>query len=213
METINKVSRLVQFATGEEYGDGEMVTNIGVGISEPGYGDSDTVWALGNWNQKRWIRDGDAPLTKEESLPARLAESLERVGAEVHWLDEWETCIECYQIFRTTGDSYSWTMYGIWTEDGGVCANCVTFDDLEDKINDAQFALTFELDLEAEGFEAYNGTFESGWHEGQNDNPVDLLAKAQGEGWAEGIFKIGSVGQFDVRFTLWVRGNDEGDEE
>lgn len=218
---LDRVARLVCAATGEEYGDGYTVTDYGIGISEPGYGDDETIWVLGNWNPKRFPRDDEPELTKSENIGPRLAAALETyANAECHWLDEWIRCDDCSMIFRTQPDSYSWRMYGLITEAGAViCANDLTFDDIEeDYVNDPTRALTFDLDLAAEGFEVFpdpndhyrNGFYESGWHPGQNDKPEEILARAHSLGWEEGIFKIPSVGQFDIRFQLWVR-NPETD--
>ena len=45
--------RLIKVATGEEYGDGEVVTALAIGYAEPGYGTDETVVVLGNWNPPR----------------------------------------------------------------------------------------------------------------------------------------------------------------
>lgn len=207
--TLDRTVRLIEAAYGEDWYNADIVTDYGVGIAEPGYGDEDTVWVLGDWNPKRWVREGDAPLTNEESKPVRLASALEKyAGAELHWLDEWYRCENCYQIFRSQGDSYSWQMFGTVTEYGEVvCANCITFDDVEESyVNDPSKALTFDVDIEAEGFVQFNkDRYESGWYDGQTDDPKTILAQAHAQGWEEGIFVVSGVGQFDVHFDLWVR--------
>lgn len=102
------------------------------------------------------------------------------------------------------------------TSNGDVlCAEDVTYDDIEsDYVNEPNRALTFDIDLAAEGFTLFEdptadtwkqGTYESGFHHGQNDSPPDILARAHSQGWDQGIFKIPSVGQFDLEFQLWVR--------
>lgn len=217
MRILEKARRLVKFATGEEWGDGEIVSDIGIGIVEPGYGDNETVWALGNWNPKRWVRDGDAPLNGEESLPERLGEALERIGAEVHWSDEWLSCGECGRIFRSEPDSYTWKFQGVITEHGGVyCFDHATEDLetlIEQYVNQPTRAITLDVDLSEIGFEQFNGRFESGWHPGQNDKPEEIDKRAAREGWLERVFLIDDVGQFDIRFSLWVRNNEEDEEE
>lgn len=215
-EKLERAGRLIKAATGESWGDGYTVTDMGAGIAEPGYGTEETVWVLGDWNPKRWLTDEERSagltlaqaLTKAESLPVRLAEALERrvPGIELHWLDEWTTCDDCRQIFRTQADSYSWLMFGAFTEDGTYCANHLSFDDIaEEYINVPTKALTFPLNLEEEGFSLYGSRYENGWHPGQDDDPKAILAEAL-RSWREGIFKISSSGQFDIEFELWVRG-------
>lgn len=216
-EQFDRATRLICAATGEPYGDGLIVTDIGIGIREPGYRDDNALWVLGNWNPKRYPRGDDPPLTNDENIGPRLAEALERYAeADLHWLDEWVRCDECSMIFRSQPDSYSWRMYGMITSNGDVlCAEDVTYDDIEsDYVNEPNRALTFDIDLAAEGFTLFEdptadtwkqGTYESGFHHGQNDSPPDILARAHSQGWDQGIFKIPSVGQFDLEFQLWVR--------
>ena len=72
----DRARRLIEAATGDEWGDGLTVTDIGVGNAEPGY-DEPGVWVMGDWNPKRWPRDDDAPLTAAESVGPRLARALE----------------------------------------------------------------------------------------------------------------------------------------
>lgn len=210
-EKLQRAHRLIKAATGEPYGDGYTVTDIGTGYAEPGY--RGTVWVLGNWNTKRRLspeeRSAGVKLTNAESLPARLADALTRrvPGVELEWLDEWIQCDDCHRIFRSQPNSYSWQMYGLITESGDVlCADHLSFDDIaESYINVPTKALTFPLNLEEEGFSLYGSRYENGWHPGQNDEPSAILAEAL-RSWREGIFKISSSGQFDIEFELWVRG-------
>lgn len=211
-EKLQRAHRLIKAATGQEWPDGELIKDFGAGIAEPGYGTDETVWVLGNWNTKRWLspeeRSAGVKLTNEESLPARLAEALERrvPGVELHWLDEWTSCEDCARIFRTQPDSYGWLMYGAFTDNGIFCADHLSFDDIaESYINEPSRALTFPLNLEDEGFSLYGARYENGWHPGQNDEPEAILTEALRH-WREGIFKISSSGQFDIEFELWVRG-------
>jgi len=204
---LDRAHRLLTAAYGEDFYNEDF--DLGIGIAEPGYGNEDTIWATGDWNPKRWVREGDAPLTNEESKPGRLADALAKYAdVEVHWLDEWFQCNHCYQIFRSQGDSYSWTMFGVQTEYGDtLCANCVEFSDIEeDFVNNPRKALTFDLDIEAEGFVQFNeDRYEAGWYDGQDDDPETILQAAHDAGYTDGLFVIRGVGQFDAHFDLWVR--------
>jgi len=205
---MERATKLIETATGEPYGDGYTVTDVGEGISEPGYSNGETnVWVMGDWNPKRFRRDGDPKLTNEESLPERLGNALEKYAeADLLWSDEWIRCENCYQAFRTEPDSYGWTMFGLYDENGMLCGECVSFDDVEHYINDPDRAITLDIDLESEGFVKYNREYyENGFHPGQDDKPKDALQSAHDAGWDEGIFKITGVGQFDMRFDLYVR--------
>ena len=223
-DTFDRARRLICAATGQEYGDGEIVADIGIGIAEPGYGTDETVWVMGNWNVKRYRREGEPELTNAESLPERLSEALERrcEGIELLWLDEWTRCDECQRVFRDQPDSYSWQMYGTFTEYGTYCADHIDFDSVaEDYINNPRNAIRsrWKIDLVAEGFtklpnpeDTYRGQYESGWHPGQDADPEEIFDRLSDE-WSEIVFVIDSVGQFDAAFSVWGRGKTEETEE
>ena len=206
--TLERAYRLIRAATGEDYGDGSLVTDVGVGIAEPGYGNADTVWALGNWNTKRYVRVGDPALTAAERLPERLAAALERYDVETLWLDEWIMCENCYRIFRTEPDCYQWQQYGhIDLHGQPICADCITFDDIEDDaINNASYCIrnTFGIDPEDHGFIQYNGRYQNGWHHDMTDLPTEILEATRQE-WAETVFVLSATSQFYVDFTAYVR--------
>lgn len=228
LPTLELVGRLVEIATGEKYGDGMTVTDVCVGYAEPGYGSDEAVIVFGDWNDKRpafgWnVKDqsGDRfprtsvpPVTKADTMPSRLARVLEAAGAQVEWSDEWVRCGDCYRAFRTQPDSYSWTMYGAYSEDGCdyYCADCLKKDPesmLEDYINEPTKCVTFLSgpELVALGFEQENGIYESGWHEGQDDDPrkiYDRILKFADED-VEVVFILAEQSQFYIRFAAYVR--------
>lgn len=223
LTVLDKVSRLVQFATGEPYGDGEIVMNVIVGYAEPGYGTDETVIVLGNWNIRGPKFRNDPTLTAEESMPDRLARSLERVGAEIEWLDEWDQCQNCYRAVRTQGDSYHWKPYYQWTEDSGpICADCLLKDgidaitgfgnDRDSYVNNADKALTWcePSHVESFGFVKWEPgdehTYESGWFQGQDDKPADILAEIlRRDETAEVVFFLDEASQFYIRFSAYFR--------
>ena len=203
----DKARRLIQAATGDEYGDGLIVDGMGEGFSEGVYGTDTDIWVKGDWNPKRFRRGDEPVLTNEESLAPRLGNALDRIGVELLWLDEWQECMECYKAVRTEPDSYSWTPQYVFTDIGDfICSRCATFDDIaETAINNPEYAVPTFIDLEDEGFTQLNGHFESGWFEGQNDNPKELIKSSLTDGYDEIAFSINSVGQFDVRFNMFGR--------
>lgn len=225
METLEKARRLVRAATGEDYGDGYTVTDICVGYAEPGYGTDEAVIVFGNWNTKRYAREGDAPLTKEETLPARLAEALERFGIETEWLDEWVRCGECYRAMRTQADSYTWKMYGAYVEDAAeyICADCLRKDlasTLAEYINDTARCVTFlgARDLEEDGWSQYAPnhphTYQNGWHEGMDDRPEDVFAQIRAEmPTADVLFLLDEASQFYISFSAWTKEADADTED
>lgn len=226
LPTLHLVSRIIEITLGEQYGDGDIVTDVCVGYAEPGYGSDESVVVFGNWNDKRpsfgWnVKDqsGDRfpsvpNVQKYHTIPSRLARVLEAAGAQVEWSDEWVRCGDCYRAFRTSGDSYSWKMYGAYVEDAAdyICADCLRKDPeslLEDLINNPSKCSTFLSgpELVALGFTQENGAYENGWHEGQDDDPKAILArilKSAPEG-TEVVFILAEQSQFYIRFNAYIR--------
>jgi hypothetical protein len=206
--------RLCRAVTGEEYGeDYERVTGIGIGISEPGYGDADTVWVLGDWNDRTDYSTGERVVT--DSRMSRLFDALERIGVECHWLDEWRRCDGCQNIIRSQPDSYHWQPSYVLLADELFCVECATGDYLDETIaeyiGDSSKAIFASLvsasELESRGFVRYNvPPAENGWHPGQDDTPDAIVAAFMSEyGTAEWLFYLDETSQFYIRFTLFYR--------
>lgn len=220
LSTADKARLLIKVATGEEYGDGMLVTDISSDYAEPSYNltSADGIVVFGNWNDKRELVDGVwVTHTKRDTLPSRLCDALENIGADIEWCDEWTKCADCYKALRTQPDCYGWTMYGAFWEDGYVCADCLKehladFIEAEDYINNASKCLMpmFKSDLEALSFSQWEAddphVYESGWHVDQDDKPADVLEaiKASNDE-LEVVFLLNSVGQFDMRWSAYVR--------
>jgi len=192
--------RLIKVATGDEYGDGQTVTDIVNGYAPGSHGDTDAVVVLGDWNDRyRTVPGvGSDPVLNElvgadgygrvlvSNVPSRLASALERIGAEVEWYDNYTQCCGCYKAVQTEPDSYSWVPPYVWGMDGALCSGCAT-DDVEsaleygEYLNDYGKAVTFcdAAELEAIGFTRWQhtdgadgaGGYAHGWYPGQNDTP------------------------------------------
>lgn len=220
-------ARVVEIATGETWGDGEVVTDVIHGYASPRYGSTDAVVVLGNWNTRdKYDPTRTEPLTKWETMPARLARVLERVGAEVEWLDEWTGCGECYRAIRTEPDSHGWKPEFAWLGDCEiVCSACLLADvggsiDAGGYVNDPERAVTWAdgATLEQNGWTQWAPgdpkRYQNGWFAGQDDDPRDVLAEIQREDEnAEVVFLISDVGQFDLRFVAYTRDKDEDEDE
>jgi hypothetical protein len=228
LSIYDKVSRLVEFATGESYGDGYTVTDVISGYAEPGYGSNDTVVVLGDWNDKTRYVDGEREVLS--TMPSRLARSLERVGAEIEWHDEWTQCQNCYRAVRTQSDSYSWKPYYVWVEDSGpICADCLVQDgedaitgfgnEHDSYVNDATKCITWcePSHVESFGFVKWEPgnehTYENGWHPGQTDDPSTILAAIlEVHETAEVVFFLDESSQFYIRFSAYFRIPETDDE-
>lgn len=231
LTTQDKVERLLTFALGEPYGDGYRVTDVMRGYAEPGYGSDDSVIVMGNWNPARFPHGDEPALTAEENLMPRLAEALERAGAEIEWFDEWTQCQECYRAVRTSENSYHWKPSYVWLDDCTiVCASCAIAmgeDALASYVNDTDKCVTWceAAHLESLGYVQWEPsnphTYESGWHPGQTDKPADILADIRRTvpeptelSPAEGdvIFMLDESSQFYIRFSAYVRTRTDTDE-
>lgn len=228
-EKIDRASRLILAATGEEWGDGYTVTGLGVGIVDEN--DDNAVWVTGDWNPARFPRDGEAPLTKAENIGPRLADALERFVPDIHleWLDEHVTCDDCHRLLRVTANSYRWRMRGMYVEDiaAYLCDRCLLDDfetTLESFVNDERRAITFadSGDLEDVGFTLFvdsteswrEGTYQSGWHPGQDDDPKAVTARIRDihDDTVDIVYLVSSVGQFDMDFQAYIRPVNDDEE-
>lgn len=219
LSPMEKIQNIIEQELGVPYGDGYVVTDITVGYAEPGYTESygeDVVVVFGNWNPKRFLREGDPPLTEEENVGPRLAEAIENAGGRCEWYDEWVTCHNCLRAVRSQPDSYTWKpSYLYWEdEDGFWCRNCAKeyAEEIlqENYVNNTDNAVTWleETDLEELGWARWNDTpYASGWYPGQDDDPrqiVNAILSQHPE--AQVVFLLDENSQFYVKFSAWVKG-------
>ena len=189
----------------EDGGQTDIMT-VSSGVAEPGH--DDQPMALGSW----WVHVGP----KNHLRESKIVQLLEACGVEVVFDDEWATCHECNKAVRTSGDSYHWTR-SYWLGECGplLCVECVTEDPeeyLEDLKGNSRKAHTLqEIDLTDHGYMKVWGEFESGWYGGQMDSPDAVAAAFEARGWEDFIFVIDDVGQFDLKFSVFLR--VEGDED
>lgn len=223
LTVADKVARLVNYATGDPYGDGEVVTNVLGGYAEPGYGSplsDEVVIVLGNWNDKDRYVNGKREIVSD--VPSRLARSLERVGAEIEWLDEWTECQGCYRAVRTQPDSYSWRSSYAECDGAILCRDCLREceeDALSEYVNNPLRCVTWcdPAHVESFGYVKWEPsdphTYESGWHPGQTDTPEPILDEIHAaHPDAEVVFFLDESSQFYIRFSAYYRIHGEDDE-
>jgi len=180
------------------------VNDITEGNAEPGY--NDEPFALGDW----WVRvDGDLRESK-------IVKLLTACGVDSAFYDEWTTCHDCRKAVRTQPDSYGWKR-GYWEDCGDVtCLECTAEDPepyLEALSGDPNKSITIDgVDPEEHGYTQVWGEFESGLYGGQMDSPHAIAKAFEERGWEDFVFSLDSVGQFDVKFTVFLRTTDEWDE-
>lgn len=210
--------RLIRAATGEEYGDGEMVTGYGIGYAagNSGYHSDNEVWVTGNWNEKTKYVDGQRIVI--DAMPKRLGDALERIGVNCEWLDENDQCGNCYKLIRTEPDSYAWTPQYAFNGDGWTCIDCMMEDPetfVADYVNEVTKAITWLsesqlIDLGWRDAFPDEHSAANGFHEGQNDTPEKMIARLP-EDRGDWVFLITDKGQFDIHFRLFVRDDEDNE--
>lgn len=164
---------------------------------EPGYSQPSKGILFANWNY----------------FPCKATDLLEQMGYEIQWSYEWTTCEGCGKALRTSPDCYQWQpSYFIENECSFVCRDCLDIPAyLESMENNPRRALNDHINPADYGYELVEDKFESGWYPGQNDDPHKIFEKYS-EKYSRLLFCVDSVGQFDVRFSIWYfpeNGNQE----
>jgi hypothetical protein len=164
--------------------------------------------------ESSWVRWGVPFRTQrvymgEDTTMPRLSELAEKAGYTIEWMDEWYVC-DCGKAFRTTGDSYGWTMHGYIGDGEATCGDCVLEDPsgyLEELEGHARRAVTIEgVDLEAAGYKDVDpeNSFQHGLYGGQCASPEKIAETLEAADVSRFVFRIDSVGQFDCRFSCFV---------
>lgn len=185
MKTFNTVLNQI-------FQDGSFDLMFASAYAEPGYTDPEKGILFANWN--------DEPLK-------RLGDLAEKAGYAIEWSDEWAQCDNCAKAIRTSPDSYGWRRSYFDSEDGIQCIECVREDPsgyLEHLEGHPRRAETMDLDLDELGYVKVGENYEHGWHQGQNDSPDVVATSLKARGIHRFIFKIDDVGQFDVRFSVYI---------
>lgn len=196
-------------ATGNRLAEGRIgEVTVVLGYAEPGYGGlvaDDVVIALGNWNRISRYREHAHP---GDDLPARLGKRIEQAGADIQWSDEWDTCCRCGRAIRVSPDSYSWKRSYVVENDCEVsCGDCTLEDPasyLASLEGDESRAVTLDVDPAKHGYKRLPRDFESGFHQGQDDDPGAIAKALRARGVERFLFRVDDVGQFDVSFSAYV---------
>ena len=182
--------------------------------AEPGYSlvMPDTYVLLANWNKEtKWNRETNKSETISNLMPL-LAKFAEEVNCSIEWSDEWAVC-ECQKAFRISPDSYGWTMYGGTIADMHVCGECIKIDPeeyFEEISGNPRMAITVNgLNPEDHGYMRLNPeSFEYGLYGGQKASSDAIARTLVSAGITEFLFSVDSAGQFDMRFSVFVKEDD-----
>lgn len=199
------------------------------GYGEPGYGDADTTLIVfGSY----WCRCGHNPHAGTTRYDGKVVEAtemhtfedhhprfwhqLETQGVEFEWRDEWLIDHEHDKAYRTQGDSYSWQPSAIVSDyDDILTADTPLEEWISGYLADnPRRCLPHRIysghDLEAIGFVKHNGQFESGWHEGQDADPIAIHAAIRRDHPDDTIvFALDYNSQFYSGFSAYHRPNEK----
>jgi len=183
------------------------------GYAEPGYDDPECgIVAIGNWNSiSRYDRE-EGKFNDIDDTPVKVGRLLEKLGAELEWSDEWDACVDCNKLVRTSPDSYGWQRSYADFAGEVMCLNCVDpqewLESIEGKSDRANTISA--INPEDYGYVRVLDDLEHGFHVGQDADPA-VIAKSMAKlGVKRFLFNIDDVGQFDMSFSLWVH-EDERD--
>lgn len=137
-------------------------------------------------------------------FPRGVCDILKKYGYSCDWEDQFAKCDGCYKALQTAPDSYSWQPSYISTDDGYLCLECLTTDDIDNAYqNQPDRAVNSNgIDLTKHGYVEIQCGFESGWYPGQNDNPREIYDSLK-DRYQGIVFQISGVGQFDIGFCVW----------
>ena len=141
---------------------------------------------------------------------------LEQLGYNCEWYDEWIIDYDSDVCYRTSPTSYDWKPSYVMFDDGSIFGSHNLKDEdlrleyIESLINNPEKCNTFgasKLQLGYHGFEKVNrDSFESGWHDGMNDDPKAILEELQAKDPdSEFIFDLSETSQFYIRFDVYKR--------
>ena len=150
------------------------------------------------------------------NISKRIGNYLSEAGYECEWSDEWYIDHNHGKAWRTSPDSYSWVCALVLTDDGEY----LTPDDGASEVIEALAMTDYAqparavpdwvtvTDIEAEGYTAINGDYETGFHPGQTDDPVKIARKAFDAGAESVVFRIKEASQFYTVFQGYRKGGE-----
>ena len=124
--------------------------------------------------------------------------------------DEYEFCCHCYKVMEITTQFNGW-IPDFWVDQGEfICGDCVRKDFADDYIEfylldnfKAVNTVLPESELLKRGWQKYNGIFETGVREGENDSPEDVYNKLKDK--YNVIFSIKNIDQFGTEWKVFIK--------
>ena len=184
------------------------------GFAEPGYTQPKRGVAMGNWNTGTKYNQETREFDVLDDTVNVLGFLLENMGCDCVFDDEYTACSNCYKLIRTSPDSYGWEPSFLQVNDDIVCHDCLTPSDMEEWLEssaDGKNVLvnTGIIQPEDFGYEQVTERLANGFYGGQDDDPRVIIKSMKAKGIKRFIFVSDGVGQFDVRFSVWLHESEK----
>jgi hypothetical protein len=183
------------------------------GYAEPGYSSETGCIALGDWNDPSFYHKESGQFIKQDATLSRVHKLLEKLGVDLEWEDEWYSCENCGKLFRSTADSYGWTMSGVVADGSCYCAECVE-EDADEHLHglegqDTRCNTIRSISPEDHGYVRLEANFAHGLYGGQAADPQRIGQVLRNAGVERYLFDLDAVGQFDMKFSVWVHESED----
>jgi len=168
-----------------------------------------------NWNDDdRYDAKRKERVDLSPRIRSRLCAIFEKLGVEIEWSDMVSSCGGCGKCIRTEPDSYGWQPDFVTTDGDILCAECAK-DDAETLLENAEGGVWNmpAIDPADYGYVPLPEEYETGWHPGQTDDPKKVLRELSKKGISRALIVIDDVGQFDSRWRVFVKEENEGVKE
>ncbi len=205
---------LAQFEDIDDATDEQVEEFATAWVEEVNEGSAKDVWKIGLcWYEDYANNDtcGEKGILSGDwnNVSRKVQNLLERAGYTLDWCDAVCSCGGCGKAIQTQPSHYGWKPEYVVRDGDTLCESCVEDDPenmLEELRGNPNKALTLDsIDLNDHGYTRLEREFEHGWHPGQDDSPKAIAASLQARGIEDFIFSLDDVGQFDVRFSVWVK--------
>lgn len=196
---------------------GDAYIDWAPGYCEPGYTVIEQGVLFADWNSVSRPNVETGKYEKIHDAMGVICRVVEELGYSIEWSDEWSTCGDCNNAFRTSPDHYGWKPHYAIIQGEYVCADCIQEDPddyLQSLEGDPTKGVTFDLDLSEHGYinlidaasdrGVEQDTFESGLYGGQDASPDKIAEALQNAGIQSFVFRLDSTSQFDLRFSVWI---------
>jgi hypothetical protein len=208
---------LAQFEDIDDATDEQVEEFATAWCEEVNEGSSKDVWKIGLcWYEDYANNDtcGEKGILSGDwnNVSRPVQNLLERAGYTLDWCDAVCSCGGCGKAIQTQPSHYGWKPEYVVSDGDILCESCVEEDPedmLEELRGNPNKALTLDsIDLNDHGYVRVERDFEHGWHPGQDDSPKAIAKTLRERGIEDFIFSLDDVGQFDARFSVWVKRED-----